>query len=121
MSDLDAIVVGAGHNGLTTAAYPVLQAAVQVSLHIRAKGVSATGFGRKVFIRRRTLGCRAMYVVASERLRTYMAATSSRTPTHLARGKIRNGSILYGSTRVISGGPTQIQTLAYRLTHGNHT
>src|SRR5262249_58337734 len=30
------------------------------------------------------------------------AATSSRTPTHLAKGKIRNGSILYGSTRVIS-------------------
>ena len=49
-----------------------------------------------------------------------MAATSSRTPTHLAKGKIRNGSILYGSTRVISGAPTQIQTLAYRWTHGSH-
>src|SRR5262249_4792892 len=49
-----------------------------------------------------------------------MAATSSRTPTHLAKGKIRNGSILYGSTRVISGAPTQIQTLTYRWTHGSH-
>src|SRR5262249_33512747 len=36
-------------------------------------------------------------------------------------GKIRNGSILYGSTRVISGALTQIQTLAYRWTHGSHT
>jgi len=39
----------------------------------------------------------------------------------LAKGKIRNGSILYGSTRVISGALTQIQTLAYRWTHGSHT
>src|SRR5262249_58748076 len=49
-----------------------------------------------------------------------MAAPSSRTPTHLAKGKIRNGSILYGSTRVISGAPPQIQTLTYRWTHGSH-
>src|SRR5215510_11669168 len=71
-------------------------------------------------IRRHTLGCRAMYVVASESLRASMAVTSSRTPTRLAEAKIRNGSILYGSMRVISGAPTQIQTFAYRWTHGSH-
>src|SRR5262245_2655172 len=48
-----------------------------------------------------------------------MAATCSQTPTHLAKGKIRNGSILYGSTRVISGAPTQIQSLVYRWMHGS--
>jgi hypothetical protein len=48
-----------------------------------------------------------------------MAATYSRTPTHLAKGKIRNGYIPYGSTRAICGGPTQIQTLAYPWMHGS--
>ena len=62
-----------------------------------------------------------MYVVASERLNAYMAATFSRTPMQLAKGKIHSGSILYGSTRAISGGLTQTQTLAYRWTHGSHT
>src|SRR5262249_56221978 len=83
--------------------------------------VSATAFGRRIFIRPPTLGCRAMYVAAPESLRAYMAATSSRTPTRLDKGKIRNGSILYGSTRVISGALTQNQTLAYRWTLGSHT
>src|SRR5262249_919287 len=66
------------------------------------------------------VGCRAMYVVASESLRASMAVTSSRTPTRLAEAKIRNGSILYGSTHLTYGAPTQIQTFAYRWTHGSH-
>src|SRR5262249_31951532 len=82
--------------------------------------VSATAFGRRISIRRHTLGCRAMYVVASESLRASMAVTSSRTPTRLAEAKIRNGSILYGSTHLTYGAPTQIQTFAYRWTHGSH-
>src|SRR5262249_18797064 len=49
--------------------------------------VSATAFGRRISIRRHTLGCRAMYVVASESLRASMAVTSSRTPTRLAEAK----------------------------------
>src|SRR5262249_6618656 len=61
-----------------------------------------------------------MYVVASESLRASMAVTSSRTPTRLAEAKIRNGSILYGSTHLTYGAPTQIQTFAYRWTHGSH-
>ena len=55
----------------------------------------------------------------AERLRTYMVPRLPDTNA-LGEGKIRNCSILYGSTRVISGGPTQIQTLAYRWTHGSH-
>jgi hypothetical protein len=39
---------------------------------------------------------------------------------HSTRGKIRNGSILCGSTRAICGGPTQTETLAYRWMHGSH-
>src|SRR5262249_38125401 len=92
--------------------------ALRTSRHAFA---SATAFGQGIFIQKRTRGCRVMSVVAQEQSRAYMVATFSRTPTPLAKGKTRNGSTLCVSTRVISGDPTQIQTLAYRWMHGSHT